>query len=234
MQYKVTKTRAFTLCFRDGGGILTLGGVDTSIHINNNVLFAKLLKPNGWFTVNLMDIFMEPQSGHENPQKGRSTGLGTAAKFLKSAKNAIVDSGTTDTYLPRALDSVIKSQFKSFSGVAFVNSGLALTKQQYAALPVFVYRIQGHDSEFIDVRVHPDAYMEKAGAKFINRIYVTESSGAVLGANFMVNKNVIFDIDGKKVGFADSKCGDVRKSLQQLKQGKRKRRNKSSFLRLIT
>lgn len=38
------------------------------------------------------------------------------------------------------------------------------------------------------------------------RIYFTETSGAVLGANFMSGKNVIFDPQGGRVGFAQSSC----------------------------
>ena len=42
--------------------------------------------------------------------------------------------------------------------------------------------------------------------KFAFRIYLTEGSGAVLGANFMNGYNVIFDKDQRRVGFAKSEC----------------------------
>lgn len=41
---------------------------------------------------------------------------------------------------------------------------------------------------------------------FAFRVYLTESTGAVLGANFMNNHDVIFDAEKTRVGFAPSKC----------------------------
>ena len=57
------------------------------------------------------------------------------------------------------------------------------------------------------------------------RIYLTEASGAVLGANFMTDHNVVFDIDRKRVGFAKADCNygnqqqSVEKRLQQSASG---------------
>lgn len=42
--------------------------------------------------------------------------------------------------------------------------------------------------------------------KYAFRIYLSEGQGVVLGANFMNGYNIIFDSDGKKVGFAKSNC----------------------------
>ncbi|CAE7603241.1 unnamed protein product [Symbiodinium microadriaticum] len=52
----------------------------------------------------------------------------------------------------------------------------------------------------------PSAYSDFEGGKYIFRVYLTESSGGVLGANFMRKRNVIFDADGGRVDFADSNC----------------------------
>lgn len=40
----------------------------------------------------------------------------------------------------------------------------------------------------------------------MNRIYLTESMGGVLGANVMRDHNVVFDYDRHLVGFADGVC----------------------------
>jgi hypothetical protein len=66
-QNGITSSRLFSLCFRIGGGVLTLGGIDTSLHkhkdadgnlITTNLQYAKLIKRRGWFTVNVKDILM--------------------------------------------------------------------------------------------------------------------------------------------------------------------------------
>jgi hypothetical protein len=55
--------------------------------------------------------------------------------------------------------------------------------------------------------VYPESYFEKIGNdKYVPRIYLSESTGSVLGANFMNDQNVIFDIENRRVGFAKSDC----------------------------
>lgn len=72
----ITQTKLFSMCFKIGGGVLTLGGVDTSIHtVSGNpqpspILYAGLQKSSGWFTVKLLDIFLK------DPVTGKLTSLG--------------------------------------------------------------------------------------------------------------------------------------------------------------
>lgn len=40
----------------------------------------------------------------------------------------------------------------------------------------------------------------------MDRIYLTESMGGVLGANVMLDHNVVFDFDNHLVGFAEGVC----------------------------
>ena len=56
-------------------------------------------------------------------------------------------------------------------------------------LPVVTFVFE----ENVSVDVQPGAYMEKAGGKYVPRIYLTEGSGAVLGGNFMQDHDVFFD-----------------------------------------
>ena len=113
----VLPNKLFGLCFRHGGGVLTLGGVDKSLlfyarhsHAHatlhavlplppasssnggeqqaSAVQYARLLKPKGWYAVNLLDISLfQP---HTNAR--RSIGGAALAKAL-GAKGTIVDSG---------------------------------------------------------------------------------------------------------------------------------------------
>lgn len=46
-----TESITFALCFRIGGGIMTLGGVDQKIHSAPGIMWAKLKSYTGWFQV---------------------------------------------------------------------------------------------------------------------------------------------------------------------------------------
>jgi hypothetical protein len=76
----------FALCFRTGGGVVTLGGVDTRLHATSplpgaetvgaggaapsnrtslpGLYFAQMTKAKGWYTVKMLDVLMRsPGSG---------------------------------------------------------------------------------------------------------------------------------------------------------------------------
>jgi hypothetical protein len=50
--------------------------------------------------------------------------------LYNNGKGTIVDSGTTDTYLPAAINSKFTSLFKSISGVGYSNGNVQLSQDQ--------------------------------------------------------------------------------------------------------
>jgi hypothetical protein len=42
--------------------------------------------------------------------------------------------------------------------------------------------------------------------KFVSRIYLEESEGAVLGSNAMIDHDILFDVEHKMVGIAKARC----------------------------
>jgi hypothetical protein len=211
-QQRITSSRIFALCFRIGGGLMTLGGVDMSLNYvissgSNSfqpsvIRYVKLLKKKGWFTVFVKDILML------NPSDKSISTVGGAVYKCNAGRGTIVDSGTTDTYLPSALHNNFSKLFRAISGFKYKNEVISIDKSRYLKLPSIIYRLESvQEGEFVDLVVHPDSYMENQGLdRYVPRVYVTESVGAVLGANFMDRKNVIFDIDRMRVGFASSEC----------------------------
>ena len=207
---KVTDTHVFALCLNVGGGVMTLGGVDSRLHHPDApVAFAKLLKSKGWYTVRLLDVFLRPS---DSSSGNKQVSLGASVELLngQNSKGAIVDSGTTDTYLPRAVAQSFEDAFKKLSnGMTYSNNNRRLTKSQVERLPVVVYKLQGADGAAIEVECPPLSYAEHMGGdRYAFRIYLTESSGSgtVLGFNFMSDHNVIFDTDHMRVGFAKANC----------------------------
>jgi len=217
---KVTSSKIFAMCFKVGGGILTLGGVDQSIH-TSSIQYAINVKKSGWYTVKLLDIFMTNNTNQSYPVR-----LVAPREKYNRGKGTIVDSGTTDTYLPSAIRNQFLKLFQSLTGTKLTNSFSHLNKHQIQRLPVLIFRIQAvqstttgvenptesnsHDSEdnnnYIDIPMPPQNYLELNRGRYASRIYLTEDEGVVLGANFMNEQNIIFDMDNQRVGFAKSRC----------------------------
>jgi hypothetical protein len=124
---KVTSTKMFSMCFRVGGGFITLGGMNNTVHDRESetsaepvaIKYAKLQKSSGWFTVKILDVLMHnPTEGVTKSILGGST---NTVHRCNSGKGAIVDSGTTDTYLPTAVAGQFRDAFKAISGVVHTN-----------------------------------------------------------------------------------------------------------------
>ena len=214
---KVTSTRVFALCFSKDGGIMTLGGFDPNIHRlpKEPIKFVKLIKSKGWFTVNLLDVSLRPSTAASaaalsKRSNGSSVSLGASVAILNGFDNkgVIIDSGTTDTYLPHDVKKRFEEIFKKMTKLTYSNNHMILSRTQYESLPVVIFTLEGPDGKPVTIECPPSSYAEDMGGGFMYafRIYLTESSGAVLGANFMMDHNVIFDIDSKRVGFAQAHC----------------------------
>ena len=145
------------------------------------------------------------------------------------AKNGvIVDSGTTDTYLPQSVQGAFERLFKQMTdGMAYSNREIRLRKAQLDRLPTVVYTLEGVGGIPVEIECPPSSYAENVGGgKYAFRIYLTEPAGAVLGANFMTAHNVIFDIDKRRLGLVPASCqleDDTPKQHHTARRGKRKK-----------
>jgi hypothetical protein len=161
--------------------------------------------------VNLLDIALVDQSFSREDANDKTDkeakSLGFPASKYNSGKGTIVDSGTTDTYLPQAFSDKFSQLFKDISGVKFSSGNVALSSKELAAMPNVIFTFEGTDGKPFTILMPWTNYVDSVGGgKYAFRIYLTEGSGIVLGANFMSGMNVIFDQDGGRVGFAKSTC----------------------------
>ncbi|CAM9579292.1 unnamed protein product [Choristocarpus tenellus] len=84
------KERIFSLCFSANGGTMVLGGSDNRLNKEGKeVQYTPLTRAKGWFSVKVLDITVG------------GTSIGVSSSLFQSGKGTIVDSGTTDTYLPK-------------------------------------------------------------------------------------------------------------------------------------
>ena len=189
-------SQAFSLCLTKGGGIMTIGGADAAMNDEPMVLVPTMpsMHGQGWYTVHL-DFISVGGSRLEVPDSAYTGG-----------KGVIVDTGTTDTYLPRKVAGQFTKAWKERVGRDYAIAKMTFTDEQFAQLPVVSFAFKDVNGKPAVIEMPPDAYMEKSAEQFIPRIYLTGEQGVVLGANFLQDHNVLFDQDNKRVGFARSRC----------------------------
>jgi hypothetical protein len=207
VQQKVMENTIFALCYRIGGGIMTLGGVDQRIHKQGGIKWMQLRNDTSLYGLDLVDIKMYPRLGASANMTANS--LGVPAWSYKGTKqgSAIVDSGTTDTYLPKKIEKQFAELFKKYTGFDFPNKDIKLNAKQLGSIPDLGFVFTNTDGQKEEVRMPWENYVDSVGVnEYAFRLYTTESDGSVLGANFMRGQNVIFDDKNRKVGFAQSDC----------------------------
>ena len=87
----VLQHKVFAMCFSYDGGVLVLGGNDDRLHREPMKYTSASTSGNSWFRVGIRAVKIGGES------------IGSTSSF-GSGKGTIVDSGTTDTYLPRWVD----------------------------------------------------------------------------------------------------------------------------------
>eukprot|EP01038_Epipyxis_sp_PR26KG_P008920 gene8920-12029_t len=204
----ISKSKIFALCFRVGGGIMTLGGVDQRLHNSSSSLidYAQIISTrNGWFGVRIMDVSVVSTNGAVYPLKL------SQSYFENSYSGPIIDSGTTITYLPSSIQTLFINTFNKVFGsnILIVNSinYIILTEAQLLKLPTVVFHLLSSTNGIIKVSMPYYSYLSYKGS---NKYYFDISFGSsgitILGANFMTDHNVIFDSSNNRVGFAESSC----------------------------
>lgn len=148
----------------------------------------------------------------------------------------IVDSGTTDTYFPVQMKTAFEEAWKDVVGSDFQHGPISLTDEELNALPTILVQLAGdvtlnqaiadqsdgwvtglagpvdpdHPLDVL-VAMPPSHYYEYEDRKdgYVACFKMTESSGAVLGSSLMMGHDVLFDVEDRLVGWAESTCDYV-------------------------
>jgi len=152
-------------------------------------------------------------------RKGEWTEIAPGMSSVYNAgKGAVIDSGSTDTFLPKAITDVFGAALIKYSGIDISQGPFSLppdvgVEKFRKSLPSFVFSLQSADlssdslSAPVEVVIPPGRYLESVGTdKYQLSVYATEAEGMVLGANFISGYNVIFDSEKNRIGFAESEC----------------------------
>jgi len=193
----ITTTSTFALSFRVGGGILTLGGMDPRVNMKS-VKYAAMRSPLAtiagknqtdvegdvahWYGVTVLKV--ELLSGN-----GEKTEIAPdMSSAYNAGKGAIIDSGSTDTFLPKAIAIQFRAALNKYTGLDISQGPFSLPTDVGAekfrkSLPSFVFSLQSSDSSSstpIEVIIPPGRYLESVGTdKYQLSVYATEPEGMV-------------------------------------------------------
>eukprot|EP00934_Nitzschia_sp_Nitz4_P007806 Nitzschia sp. Nitz4//scaffold11_size288233//225650//226696//NITZ4_000805-RA/size288233-processed-gene-0.183-mRNA-1//1//CDS//3329534167//7796//frame0 len=209
----VIPRNAFSLCLTLTAGRLSLGGPMPSEYHKEPMRMAPISRDHGWYSLHVTkvlvgDIVVTAEDVHVN-----------ILDNINDGKGCILDSGTTDTYLPKSLARKISKAAIAWSDglVDFSDRtrNRRYTFEDFQKLPDVTFKM----SQNVTMTMYPKNYMEgvpldpngdieawQGFKSFANRIYLSEKNGAVLGANAMVGYDILFDIQGHQIGIAPADC----------------------------
>jgi len=200
---------SFSICLdhshKDEKGYLTLGGIKSS----KQMMFTNMKSnPNGWYVIQITSVLVgDVALGTSNILRDTKKSL---LNSFNTDRGTIIDSGTTDIYLPLAIAPTFIRVWESHTKLPFTNEPIELTYQQYKSIPNITLVLNGGYHWILQPKYYlePMAETPWEGRKtFVNRVYLTEPNGAVLGVGAMLGREIYFDVEGKRIGFADSDCG---------------------------
>lgn len=217
-------------------GAMTMGGYDVRLHSSPMVYSGRVGSSGGFYNVHVRKVYLRHGSGGEGAKStdpnAQVVTLSVSEDQLNHG-NVIVDSGTTDTYFTRRIATEFNTVYQQLSGRAYSHSGVSLTEDELKALPTILIQLAGDEAMNkglfptnakdisglagdvdpdhpydILLAIPPTHYMEydDKAKKYVARFYADEGGGSVLGANAMMGHDVYFDLDDKRIGWAESDC----------------------------
>jgi hypothetical protein len=193
---------SFSLCLTRAGGSLSVGGIASDERHLEDMKFSPISRDHGWFALQVWDVLV----GGISVASGNSTAL----EAFHGGKGTILDSGTTDTYLPQAVAEKFSATWMSLTGLSFKKRKKRYSWTEFLTLPAISFVFAGN----VTLTMEPSSYMEgvpttpdwRGTKELVNRVYLDEPEGAVLGANTMFGHDILFDTQGQRVGLARADC----------------------------
>ena len=238
---------AFGLCLDREGGMLAFGGTSLTYSYDHGdrigdeneserrtrkqtgqdtrrgprhlepMQFTPLVNHQGWYTIQVISVHVGDVLITSDPK---------ILFGFNSGKGTIIDSGTTDTYLPRSASGAVMGVWKVAAGRELSHMKQRYSFEEFGRLPEVTLGLEGGVVWSIPPVSDMEPLKPMAGTKeavardnedlrggpwegtriFTNRIYVDEASGCVLGGNAMLNHDILFDVTGGRIGVAQADC----------------------------
>ena len=204
---------AFSLCLTRTGGSFSVGGISTPDRLLEEMKFTPIARDHGWFALQVWEVRLGGicvACGVDSP----------ALRAFDGGKGTILDSGTTDTYLPQAIAERFLEVWFALTGSSFQKRKNRYAWNDFLLLPSITIVFEGN----VTLTVEPSSYMEGVPStpdwtgtrELVNRVYLDEPEGAVLGANAMTGHEILFDTEGLRVGLAKADCDLESNGVTQL------------------
>lgn len=192
----------FTMCVLPFGGVMNIGDMDEALH-TSPVQYTPFTSST-FYHVSVTAVAL-------------SNGVNISPNTVM---RAIVDSGTSFTYLPPSQFHALVSQITTYC----TNLPYCIGQQKQVPEEELCFIID----TVANLKTFPSLSLEFTGGAtivippeglFVHMdwfdtddcyclgVYNNHVSSAVLGANSMFYHDVVFDLDNKRVGWAESRCG---------------------------
>lgn len=207
-QTTTTSDDAFSLCFTKKGGWMALGGALLEHH-ESPMQLATLNRntTKGMYSVTVRDVWVGKMCLTCEEQTDE------LIQAFAVGRGTIVDSGTTDTFLPEAIAENFREAWEEQTGRRFTEEERtgSYTEKEWNRLPIIILVLEPGN---VNITIPPENYMERKVSEttvtksniWSNRIYVDEPDGAVLGINAMIGHDILFDWKRGVVGIAPARC----------------------------
>ena len=171
-----------------------------------NIQYVDFVSDNSFYKVHVDDVQMGGQSLH-------------GASSMNQGMGAIVDSGTTFTYLPKTLHTSLLSQIQAQCGDSLCGSIIHITNEdlcyKVGATPITdtlwpSMTIIFNNSPYVMLAPSLFYVNDKSRNIVCLGVYEQGPTGAILGSNSMRDINVIFDLSSMRMGWVKAPCNSDR------------------------
>ena len=162
--------------------------------------------------------------------------LQVTEEMLNGKEKFSIDSGTTDTYFIQSISNEFRKYWQDLTGLEYSNDPIPASEIDIRSLPTIILQLTPHEGGIGDelktddprnipglagkldlgtpndviIAIPANHYMQhnERDDTYSARIYLDRdiSLGNVLGANFMMGHDMLFDMDAARIGFAESDC----------------------------
>ncbi|KAE9037126.1 hypothetical protein PR002_g6735 [Phytophthora rubi] len=205
---KVTHSRIFSQCLTEGGGMLTIGGVDLARH-TEPVRYTPLRNTGyQYWTVTLQSVSVGDPSNT----------LQVDSTEYNADRGCVLDSGTTFLYMPESTKDAFRLAWSravgSFSFVPQSDTFYSMTTDQVAALPDICFWFKND----VHICLPSSRYFAQVGdGVYTGTIFFSPGPRAtILGASVLEGHDVIYDVDNHRVGVAAAMCDQPMQAAVEL------------------
>ena len=196
---------SFSMCLTTNGGWLAFGGAQVHRH-GEPMRYTPIPQAHRhpWHSVVVQQVRLDhivlANNSHTNDHAH-------ILRAFRDGKGTVLDSGTTDIYLPTVLEAPLADAWYRLTGHDWQPHTRRYTYEAFTRLPTLHLVLQNN----VTLSIEPLHYMDDAKStpwngtrELSNLIYCDEETGAVLGFNAMAGYDIYFE--ASRVGIAKADC----------------------------